>query len=478
MKRLSLPLLLTFFALSFISIQSLQAQIREYQSAAAGDWKSASSWLAREGYATTPPPFDAMNQKTVVIVEHNITLDDHFSGNNDIVFYVRNGATLTINGNFDVGNSVKINVENGSHFIVEGFVDLSPSNATNNLGVLAVNGSITIKQGLVGHGVFEGSGSAYITGNVSGISYTGFTGEILVNGTNINNNTAVASPTNLTANVTNMKVDLTWNNVISTVTNYTFYGYQVYRSLGGPADNFQLLSTIVGDTRSFADNLTYDAGSVPKYTVRAVYRHNTNSNDFLYSAYSNTVDFSISPLPIELLYFRAKAVHGAVAFNWATLTETNNDFFTIEKSYNGRDWSPAAFVTGAGNHNGVLHYQTSVFAEHLGIVYFRLRQTDFDGQFEYFTPVAVNLNAATGNMEIVSALASNGSLRIQLRNPSHQAALIISDMQGRLIGNYIIQPDDFTQSMEIVLPGSSTGRMLFIRMAATGASVEKKVVVN
>ncbi|MBX2875069.1 MAG: T9SS type A sorting domain-containing protein [Saprospiraceae bacterium] len=94
---------------------------------------------------------------------------------------------------------------------------------------------------------------------------------------------------------------------------------------------------------------------------------------------SNTV------LPVELIYFEAQvAADGMLVVNWATAVEVNNDFFTIEMSLDGRDWTAMDEVIGAGNSDVELSYKwTEENMEVEGTAYIRLKQTDFDGTFTY-----------------------------------------------------------------------------------------------
>lgn len=90
-----------------------------------------------------------------------------------------------------------------------------------------------------------------------------------------------------------------------------------------------------------------------------------------------------SVLPVELLYFQAKAnLDGMLVVSWATAVEINNDYFTIERSVNGKDWNAIKNVKGAGNSDITIQYEW-VGQATTGTVYYRLMQTDFDGSFSY-----------------------------------------------------------------------------------------------
>jgi hypothetical protein len=98
-------------------------------------------------------------------------------------------------------------------------------------------------------------------------------------------------------------------------------------------------------------------------------------------------------LPITLLYFNAQARDNVVYLNWATSTEVNNDFFTIEKSKYGSDWQEISTVDGAGFSNRLLKYSYLDSEPYPGLSYYRLKQTDFDGRFEYSDVRAVNFES-------------------------------------------------------------------------------------
>ena len=67
----------------------------------------------------------------------------------------------------------------------------------------------------------------------------------------------------------------------------------------------------------------------------------------------------------------------------------NNDYFTILKSYDGYEWEELKRVEGAGNSNSKLFYRTEDDNPKKGVQYYKLRQTDYDGNWEEFDIVSV-----------------------------------------------------------------------------------------
>ncbi|MFT4679777.1 MAG: hypothetical protein ACJAV7_001377 [Flavobacteriales bacterium] len=92
----------------------------------------------------------------------------------------------------------------------------------------------------------------------------------------------------------------------------------------------------------------------------------------------------LSMLPIELLNFDAiELVNKSVLLEWQTASETNNDYFTIERSKDAFEWEGLTNIEGAGNSTTWRSYSSHDSEPHFGESYYRLKQTDFDGQFSY-----------------------------------------------------------------------------------------------
>lgn len=96
-----------------------------------------------------------------------------------------------------------------------------------------------------------------------------------------------------------------------------------------------------------------------------------------------------SQLPIELLNFTATLRNNerVVDLNWTTVSESENDYFTVERSQNGQNWEYVSTVDGAGNSTSTLHYADIDESPYMGVSYYRLKQTDFNGDFSY-SPIA------------------------------------------------------------------------------------------
>ncbi len=101
-----------------------------------------------------------------------------------------------------------------------------------------------------------------------------------------------------------------------------------------------------------------------------------------------------SILPIELLEFTAVAVRDEVQLQWITLSEQNNDYFVIERSTDGRNFTAIGELVGAGDSDEILKYEMVDDQPVTGTNYYRLRQVDFDGKFSLSEVEVINFGAA------------------------------------------------------------------------------------
>ncbi|MFN4234674.1 MAG: CUB domain-containing protein [Bacteroidia bacterium] len=96
------------------------------------------------------------------------------------------------------------------------------------------------------------------------------------------------------------------------------------------------------------------------------------------------------PLPVELVEFDGRREEGVNKIHWTTLTEINNDFFTLERSEDAENFYEIAKIKGAGNSNTTLNYSFIDRKIANNIEYYRLKQTDFDGSFYYSHIIAIS----------------------------------------------------------------------------------------
>lgn len=130
-----------------------------------------------------------------------------------------------------------------------------------------------------------------------------------------------------------------------------------------------------------------------------------------------------SILPVQIIDFTAVNNNGNVEAKWTTASETNNSFFTLQKSKNGVDFIDITKVNPAGNGNAFQSYSATDKAPFEGISYYRIKQTDADGQTTYSRLETIKMELASlrwtiypnpnsGNLLHFSGLAASRYLEV------------------------------------------------------------------
>ncbi|QHT70939.1 hypothetical protein GXP67_31980 [Rhodocytophaga rosea] len=155
-----------------------------------------------------------------------------------------------------------------------------------------------------------------------------------------------------------------------------------------------------------------------------------------------TVSDNVNPLPVELLHFKAQAVQNAVYLEWNTVSETDNDYFGLERSADGKYFEEIARVRGAGTSRKLNSYQYSDQKPLSGVTYYRLKQSDFDGKNQYSTIIAVQTIRQVPEY-IIPNPTSPSLIKILTNNSSyeHTYSVSVREITGKLVYQQSHAPD-------------------------------------
>ena len=184
-------------------------------------------------------------------------------------------------------------------------------------------------------------------------------------------------------------------------------------------------------------------------------------------------------LPLEFADFTATLTGpSTVLLEWSTYSEENNSYFVVERSTDDINWSTIGQVTGAGTTATPQNYS---FTDNLTVkdrrnarIYYRLKQVNFDGEYQYSIVRSVS-----------PSLTAEDGLRVYPNPAKHHVALTVSyndlitaitvyDVQGRLVLHH---PGNNTQYVDLNISQLSPG-MYFIRVIGKRSSASGKFVVN
>ncbi|MDQ3051169.1 MAG: T9SS type A sorting domain-containing protein, partial [Bacteroidota bacterium] len=184
-----------------------------------------------------------------------------------------------------------------------------------------------------------------------------------------------------------------------------------------------------------------------------------------------------SPLPIELTSFEVAKQGEEVAITWATQTEINNDFFTVERSATGIDFEPILTVEGAGNSTNLLYYEIRDAHPRKGRNYYRLKQTDFDGKFTYSEVKSITF-LQNGSFHIYpNPLTSGSELTLEVPDQGNYEVRIL-DFRGRNIYTATLTSGN-GEALKINIDSSSIIDGIYgLIITGQHASFSQKVVVK
>ena len=170
-------------------------------------------------------------------------------------------------------------------------------------------------------------------------------------------------------------------------------------------------------------------------------------------------------LPLELISFTAFMQGSEVVVSWETLTELNNDYFSVAHSVNGIDWADLGEVRGAGTTSVPQHYSFLHRVPSFGINYYKLVQTDYDGTMKE-TGITNVLNAGQHDLVVYP-------------NPSSGTTIIDTPGEGRitvidLTGKTLVDMPCSTSNVAVDLPKG----LHLVEFTLNGHTLQKRVLVR
>lgn len=147
-----------------------------------------------------------------------------------------------------------------------------------------------------------------------------------------------------------------------------------------------------------------------------------------------------TPLPVELASFISTVSGNTVTLNWSTSSELNNSGFDIERSVVENEWTKVGHVEGNGTTSELTSYSFSDRGLSTGIYNYRLKQIDFNGNYEYY-----NLSSEVNvGLPLTYSLSQNypnpfnPSTKIEYALPKEgNTVLTVYDMSGKEVARLV-----------------------------------------
>jgi len=233
-------------------------------------------------------------------------------------------------------------------------------------------------------------------------------------------------------------------------------------------DPFNTLIPVIKDS-------TGASSLVPKTIYAYLFGYNGSMGDFNFFITGNNGG---GILPVEWLEFGGMPRIAYNELKWSTASESQNDYFILEKSMDGENFAELGRVNGAGNSSFEKHYEF-IDQNPYALTYYRISQVDWDGTRSYGETILVKNESNFANYSILENPVSAGNLRIQVNENEIEKVIRIEmfTMQGKSVlqSNYILSKGEGI--IELNTYGLPSGAYL-LTIADKYAQFNDKVIIQ
>jgi len=274
-----------------------------------------------------------------------------------------------------------------------------------------------------------------------------------------------------------------WTVTESNISSFTGFNiYYKYASAGDVEFNednlvpikFDDIGDVAADTSGLTKGVDYDVDTAED----SIYFLNLSN----FCEVTAGVDEDIVILPVELLFFRGSSDEGIVNLEWATATEIDNDFFEIQRSETGEKFEVVGIVDGSGNSDELIEYKFTDVRPLSGNNFYRLKQVDFDGAFEYSDIIRVEneLEGIEFTVNIYPNPTEKREFNLDITTPNLNAPITIEvlDAFGKVKANQSVVLDKASGVIQFILPESTTNGLYIVRVLQNERLVLEKLIVR
>jgi hypothetical protein len=184
-------------------------------------------------------------------------------------------------------------------------------------------------------------------------------------------------------------------------------------------------------------------------------------------------------LPVHMLNFAAARSGDNVRLHWATASEINNDYFTVERSADGNIFHKIAFIKGAGNSSQEIEYSLVDTDPLQGVSYYRIRQTDFDGTTDCSGVIAIAIFFEREQITVAPTVVTSNYVTVYLKGMKNQSANIsLCDASGKILHTENVFLTAESEHLQVTVPVGLNGSTCIINVATEGASYTRKIFIR
>lgn len=157
--------------------------------------------------------------------------------------------------------------------------------------------------------------------------------------------------------------------------------------------------------------------------------------------------FNLSVLPVVFNGFFVTRNNNNILLSWSTAQESNSSNYEIQRSFDGSNWSTLVIMMGAGNSTTVQQYNYTDKNMTAAVAYYRIKQVDIDGRYEFSTVKSIRSNEAAASTRIY---ASGNTVNIEFNKEVKDPITVrIVNMNGQVVAQHTCQQAAYRLTMNL-----------------------------
>lgn len=401
------------------------------------EWNTGGGTVYTSAEVTITDDYDVYGfnwENSGVMTAQDINISRNTSTNTTAQF--QNTGTLTSSGNIQTASTNSSFINDGTATIVSTGSNGGTTSQLINNGSLTVTGNATRSQGSTeNHGVMYVTGTLTLSGDVTGVDLTG--GYFEVGDLDITNGAFEASAGDCAVF-------------------YVKNSVKIINTVGRTGNVYILDETPNGTGDALNGNSNY-----------------TIANGFYADALGSNVGvdcYTILPVRFLDVYLEGNQLH------WITTQEENNEYFVVERSFDGKTFEKVGNVKGAINSNYNIQYVFEDTDKIYKQAYYRIKQVDIDGKFTY-SKIVTSINDNEPIITLYPNPTSQSDLNMSIENVEGNVSYqIISSIGDVLISNDVEVKDHFFE--ETIDVSNYTSGIYFVKVQTAQKIIVEQLIIE
>ena len=254
-----------------------------------------------------------------------------------------------------------------------------------------------------------------------------------------------------------------WYSFIATSTTHTFNFSNITNcnnNYGVQAQVYNVTQNANGCCTNFASQSNcYNPGTIASGTVTATgltigveyyLMVDGNAGDVCSFTVTGWTATGIIPLSVELIDFNGVTLPDANLISWKTASELNNDFFEVQRTFDGVNFETIGTISGAGNSTKTNFYSFQDNSIRSGMVYYRLNQVDFDGNSFKTDLIKLDRLVTSEGLVAIYPNPTNDFLNVEMNDLSGtESKLEVISLNGIILHSEVIPTGYVTKSINL-----------------------------